>query len=87
MLCVTSTPIFRSRTSNGPFSAGLLRMSFNQAAQQKAAKARKIEDSLPSTLPTKKAGEAPSIPIGAFPNGVTEGTSVAFICGNLADEV
>ena len=31
--------------------------------------------------------EAPSIPIGACPNGVTEGTSVAFMCGNLANAV
>ena len=28
-----------------------------------------------------------SIPIGACPNGVTEGTSVAFMCGNLANAV
>ena len=28
---------------------------------------------------------APSIPIGAYPNGVTEGTSVPFMCGNAAN--
>ena len=29
--------------------------------------------------------EAPSIPIGAHPNGVTEATSVAFMCGHAAN--
>lgn len=31
--------------------------------------------------------EAPSVPIGACPNGVTEGTSVAFMCSNVANAV
>ena len=29
--------------------------------------------------------EAPSIPIGACANGVTEGTSVPFVCGNVTN--
>ena len=52
-----------------------------QAAQKKATKAPSCARFPPRYSPD----EAPSIPIGDHPNGVTEATSVAFMCGHAAN--
>ena len=60
-------------------------LDFSAFGQRSRRQRRRLplQDSLADTPPD----EAPSIPIGACPNGVTEGTSVAFMCGNLANAV
>jgi len=55
-----------------------------QAAQQKATKAPSRSVSRQDSLGGSRH-EAPSIPIGACPNGVSEGTSTPFMCGNVAN--
>ena len=57
------------------------RLQCVQAGQQNATKAPSLRK-IPSH---SVSDEAPSIPIGACPNGVSEGTSTPFMCGNVAN--